>query len=340
MGFNEIDFYGKQIGLEQIDETLKQFDEQARVSVSPIVVDFTDNQLTDECISKLSPLILDPRVQEIRFDNNHLTDHGIDILCRLLAQRAIPLKALSLSGNTLQEAGVNSVVRFLLTATGAELTFLGLENCNITAQGTAALCAALSKNRSLKTLNLNNNPIQQGVKQIAEFLFQNSTLETLQLCQCSLDPENTKFLGIALKRNNALLELNLDSNELNDEVVSSLIEDLIFNNKLQTYIGPDIQGQIAAICERNRTLPCNARWLPTYNPDTTLEQRMAALILDTPAGADDTLQFQCTRSALRTGAFQQFCSASPSLSETIASASYSEACHTTVKRTRTKTIGK
>ncbi|XP_076835980.1 NACHT, LRR and PYD domains-containing protein 3-like isoform X3 [Brachyhypopomus gauderio] len=103
-----------------------------------------------------------------------------------------------------------------------------LSNCNITKEGCAALCSALSSNPSshLRELNLDyNKPGDSGVKQLSALLEDpHCKLEILHLYNCSISEEGCAALASALRSNPSshMRELKLNDNKPGDSGVKQL----------------------------------------------------------------------------------------------------------------------
>ena len=151
------------------------------------------------------------------------------------------VKTLKLTSNLLGDEGALALAE-MLGGNGTEsggtvnttLEHVDLCNCSIGPVGAQHLAQALRVNTSVKTLNLSYNPLgDEGAKALAEMLrgngtesggTVNTTLEHVDLCNCSIGPVGAQHLAQALRVNTSVKTLNLSYNPLGDEGAKALAE--------------------------------------------------------------------------------------------------------------------
>ncbi|XP_072518748.1 uncharacterized protein [Salminus brasiliensis] len=185
----------------------------------------------DSEMEKLSDLLKDShcRTQKLKLNSCNITEKSCAALSSALHSNPSHLRELDLSGNKLQNSGVQQICGLLEDAQ-FKLSNIQLCNCNITEKGSASLASALKSNSSsnLRELGLSENNIgDSGVKKLIELL-QNSNciLEKLNLSFCCISEEGYTALAPALKSN--LVELDLSGNDPGDTGVAlftGLLED-------------------------------------------------------------------------------------------------------------------
>ena len=116
------------------------------------------------------------------------------------------------------------------------LEHVDLSDCSIGHVGTQHLTQALCVNASVKTLKLSDNPLgDEGAKALAEMLggngaessrTVNTTLEHVDLSDCSIGPVGVQHLAQALCVNASVKTLKLSVNPLGDEGAKTLAEKL------------------------------------------------------------------------------------------------------------------
>jgi Ran GTPase-activating protein (RanGAP) involved in mRNA processing and transport len=103
----------------------------------------------------------------------------------------------------------------LLTEHGCVLETLDLTCCEFTGKGITVICKALSTNQTVKNLRLGWNPLgREGGLAVAEMLQQNTTLESLELCNTSLDTAAIIHLYSVLRDHPSLQNVDLQKSLL------------------------------------------------------------------------------------------------------------------------------
>ncbi|MGD9592859.1 MAG: hypothetical protein AB7V32_10095 [Candidatus Berkiella sp.] len=327
----EIDFYGKNLSPDQTTQISQAFTE--KVNESPfdaIILDLSENQLTDESVESLKHILLHPQLLELRFSDNQLTASGTTTLCQVLAQRTTSLQALSLCHNDFSsEQSIQALSQLL--STNADLSYLDLTGCQMPSGGIEVISQAVAQHPSLKTLNLSDIAIGNDVVKIATMLHANTSLESLFLCQCQLQDNASAQLGWVVAHHPRLKTLNIESNDLTAQAATAFLDYLPFNRTLCEYYGPDKDGEIAAICERNQRLPYKMPWSAQYNPEAGLVEQMQGLILNTATTPSSTLLFRAGQEAIRQKKLNER-TFGEALANNLLDSTYHEACLTSFQR--------
>ncbi|KAL5506170.1 hypothetical protein EMCRGX_G007757 [Ephydatia muelleri] len=93
----------------------------------------------------------------------------------------------------------------------------------------------LKKNNTLKKLNLEKCELQpEGLEEVMEGVEVNTKLETLSLSENIIDNKRASYLGMMLKGNTTLKELDLSGCELQPEGLEEVIKGFDVNTKLET----------------------------------------------------------------------------------------------------------
>ena len=180
---------------------------------------------------------------------------GTQYLAQALCENT-SVKTLKLNHIPLHDEGAKALAEILFARSGTEgsgtvnstLEHVDLSWCNILPVGTKHLSQALYANTSIKTLNLSGNHVDdEGAQALAEMLGGNgaessetfnTTLEHVDLSQCSIGPEGVQHLARALCVNASIKTLVLNVNHLYDEGAKELAEML---------------GKIGAVSSRSNT---------------------------------------------------------------------------------------
>ena len=111
---------------------------------------------------------------------------------------------------------------------------LWLNGNQITSKGASIIASSLTKNSTLKSLDLSSNPISDiGVFFLTQELLpcQNSSLKSLYLCKTDISNIGVQYLSEMLKSNETLRELWLSNNKIDDDGFKQLAYVLAYYNK-------------------------------------------------------------------------------------------------------------
>ncbi|XP_063814097.1 NACHT, LRR and PYD domains-containing protein 3-like [Pseudophryne corroboree] len=209
---------------------------------------------SSSCDDLRSVLITCPYLMTLDLSENNLGDIGIKLLCEGLRHRDCYLRVLrlqacgltssccdylrsiitthrflitlDLSRNNLRDSGVKVLCG--LGCQPSTLQELMLQDCNLTSSCCDDLCSVLTTNRSLMTLDLSDNHLQDaGVKLLCDGLRHPAcTLQELRLQMCGLTSSCCEDLHSVISKHQSLTTLDLTRNNLQDRGVKLLCEGL------------------------------------------------------------------------------------------------------------------
>jgi len=189
-------------------------------------------------------------VTYLRLGNN-IGDGGAEALARMLEHNTT-LKVLDLSGNSsITARGVTFLANALKKNT--TLTTLILSMTNVKQKACSALSSMLGVNKTLTTLDVSCNNIgDRGVKALLEFIRKsNHSLTTLSIANNRITPKGANVLAETVRDNTTLTSIDISNNNFEvlrnitlmnalesnyslttfkNDIVSSKISDILFNN--------------------------------------------------------------------------------------------------------------
>ncbi|KAI7790297.1 hypothetical protein IRJ41_000987, partial [Triplophysa rosa] len=183
-----------------------------------ISLDLTGNDPGPSGVKLIHQLIQDTNcaLNTVRLLKSSSAMEALKYLTGVLGKNPLLQSELNLSNRVLYESRVRQISD-LLQDKHCQLNTLTLNSCRITAEGCAALTAALNENPShVKELNLSGNTLgDSGIKNISH-LMKNSlcTLKKLNLSECSITEEGYRCLSEAVRSNPShLISLDLSGND-------------------------------------------------------------------------------------------------------------------------------
>ncbi|XP_073699640.1 NACHT, LRR and PYD domains-containing protein 3-like [Garra rufa] len=194
-------------------------------------LNLSGHKLGDRRVNQIAALLQDKHCQlnTLILCICSITEEQCFILTSALKSNPSHLRELDLSGNELEDTGVNHLCE-VLRDSHCKLERLRL--CYITDEGCSVLSSALKSNPShLRELNLSMNEIgNSGLETLSDLLMNpQCKLEKLELRYCDMTDEDCSALTSALKSNPShLRELDLSLNELGDSGFKN-ISDLLMN---------------------------------------------------------------------------------------------------------------
>ncbi|XP_051764047.1 NACHT, LRR and PYD domains-containing protein 12-like isoform X43 [Ctenopharyngodon idella] len=177
-------------------------------------LNLSDNIIGGPGLTLLSDGLKDPhcKLEKLRLFDCNITAEGCAALASALRSNS-HLRELNLSGNIIGDGGL-TLLSDGLKDPHCKLEKLRLEDCNITAEGCAALASALRSNSHLRELDLTDNIIGGGgLTLLSDGLKDpHCKLEKLRLEDCNITAEGCAALASALRSNSHLRELDLTDN--------------------------------------------------------------------------------------------------------------------------------
>ncbi|XP_051763882.1 NACHT, LRR and PYD domains-containing protein 12-like isoform X26 [Ctenopharyngodon idella] len=177
-------------------------------------LDLTDNKIGGGGLTLLSDGLKDPhcKLEKLRLEDCNITAEGCAALASALRSNS-HLRELDLTDNIIGGGGL-TLLSDGLKDPHCKLEKLRLEDCNITAEGCAALASALRSNSHLRELDLTDNIIGGGgLTLLSDGLKDpHCKLEKLRLEDCNITAEGCAALASALRSNSHLRELDLTDN--------------------------------------------------------------------------------------------------------------------------------
>ncbi|XP_076142685.1 NACHT, LRR and PYD domains-containing protein 12-like [Alosa pseudoharengus] len=195
-------------------------------------LDMSDNDLQDEGVELLCVGLRDPqcKLETLRLSQCHLSVSSCERIASVLQGRPYHLRELDMSGNELQDEGVE-LLCVGLRDPQCKLGTLRLYQCHLSEASCKAMASVLQRTHShLRELDMSKNDLQdKGVDLLSEGLRDpQCKLETLRLNWCNLSKESCAIMVSVLQRTPShLRELDMSDNDLQDEGVELLCVGLI-----------------------------------------------------------------------------------------------------------------
>jgi Ran GTPase-activating protein (RanGAP) involved in mRNA processing and transport len=214
------------------------------------------------CLAR-NTLLQDKTLTSLDLKDRHIGFKAVNSLAALITETT--LKNLDLTGNSIGNKGAKTLAKVLTKNT--TLTHLGLCHNRIDHKGVVALAKALKTNTSLTQLDLSCNHVGShdlyiasvvdiitsdedykggaycGIGTLADMLQDNHTLRILNLKNTLISGVDVEYLAPALKKNTALMRLDLSDNyinlKFNPQGTHPLIEAFNTNTTLEQL---DLQG--------------------------------------------------------------------------------------------------
>jgi len=140
---------------------------------------------------------------------------------------------LNISDNNITSTGATAIANSLLHSTSLEVLNM---NCNAIGQDEAiAIAQAITNNKTLKKLYINECEISTGTTAIANSLLHNTALEVLDMSYNAIGQDGVIAIAQGITNNKTLKELSLHGDDTIDEESAMIImRSLHHNNYITT----------------------------------------------------------------------------------------------------------
>eukprot|EP00731_Ephydatia_muelleri_P004484 Em0002g660a len=170
------------------------------------------------------------KLETLDLKNNTIDNKRASCLGMMLKENNT-LKVLNLGGCGLQPEGLEEVIKGVQVNTMLET--VDLSGNTIDNKTASCLGMMLKENNTLKKLDLDGCGLQpEGLEEVIKGVQVNTKLETLVLSWSTIDNETASCLGMMLKENNTLKELNFKG--LQPEGLEEVMKGVQVNTKLET----------------------------------------------------------------------------------------------------------
>ncbi|XP_072269294.1 NACHT, LRR and PYD domains-containing protein 3-like [Pyxicephalus adspersus] len=177
------------------------------------------NNLEGPYFKDLMEAVTTSRIEELRLDNNHLTDNSCPDLASGIRNNRT-LRTLSLSGNNLRGPHFRDLMEAVTTSWIEELQLWHIELTD----ELAPFLVILSESKTLKVLNLSENNLSDvSAGYMQDLIVMSQSLQIFRLCHIELTDEWAPFLVI-LSESKTLKVLNLSENNLSDVSAGYMLE--------------------------------------------------------------------------------------------------------------------
>ena len=185
-------------------------------------------------------------IEDLDISNNEIefSHHHMPSLCNMLSHKDSPLRAISIAYNQLGNE-LCQRLSMSLSSKHNQLRSLNLSGCNLTILSLCYLFRELQNNKSLTKLMINENNFYypdekdkdyilefsskqiQDIKTFVESFFrQNTAMDELQMNSCNINDDLLIIMSYGLVVNSTLKKLSLSRNQLSDESMVQLFKNL------------------------------------------------------------------------------------------------------------------
>ena len=152
---------------------------------------------------------------------NNIDSHGCDYLGLIIKEHKV-IKELSLESNCICDEGASTLFKTLKTNT--YIKQLSISYNSLTSKSDSVIGNYLSTNNNLVSLNLSNNNFSDSIEAIASALSRNSSLKELNLNSTSLSNEGIEIFCDKMMSNETLRRIYMNSNEITDENIVHIVK--------------------------------------------------------------------------------------------------------------------
>ena len=161
---------------------------------------------------------------------NGIEINGVKIICEYIKVNS-KLISLFIGGNYICDEGAKILAKTLIDNSQCKITYLFMENNNITKNGAKYITKVISYHPFLSSINLkSNNLTDEGVKTIFCSLNPESKVTTLNLSNNNITGISMKYINEYIVHNSFLRQLFFDYNQL-DKSACMLIKDILSNEQ-------------------------------------------------------------------------------------------------------------
>ncbi|XP_062395996.1 NACHT, LRR and PYD domains-containing protein 12-like [Sardina pilchardus] len=194
-------------------------------------LDMSDNGLRDKGVETLCLGLRDPqcKLETLRLNRCKISQTSCQVMASVLQRTPSHLRQLDMSGNDLQDGGVE-LLCVGLRDPQCKLETLRLNHCNLSKTSCKSMASVLQRTPfSLRELDMSDNDLQdEGVELLCVGLRDpQCMLETLRLSGCLITQKGCSFVSSALKSNPSYLkQLDLNYNDPGDSGATELTDRL------------------------------------------------------------------------------------------------------------------
>ncbi|XP_062389172.1 ribonuclease inhibitor-like [Sardina pilchardus] len=191
-------------------------------------LDMSGNDLQDEGVELLCVGLRDPqcKLEILRLNQCHLSKTSCKNMASVLQRTPSHLRELDMSGNDLQDEGVELLCEGLRDPQ-CKLEMLRLSNAGVSDKGFFCLAVILLLNPCVKDLDVSHNqPGESAQELLSAIKDPHREIKELRLAGWKLGDTSCEMLACVLQSANSLTELDLSDNNLRDPGVQFLSKGL------------------------------------------------------------------------------------------------------------------
>ena len=191
-------------------------------------------------------------LEQLKIAENKMSVKSMCFLCKALCANS-SVWELDISGCQLTTQHSVYLKQLLKYPAKCGLEKLVIMDCSLTRDEVGEIMSGLTRNHTLRELNLSHNQVDFGVIDTARMLKINKSMVGLDLGWCGIDSSGGVELGAALESNNTLKYLRLSGNALGDDGVRGLYVGLENNTSLtELWLACDMEQVSEDVLARKR----------------------------------------------------------------------------------------